>query len=246
VTPRASMAGAFLSTLAALLVCLLAWRLSDRVVAPSLSRKVIYFGPACGHVAYTLGFVSTLLDDEAIVSAVRSERAVFGGTSSGAFVAAYASASLRGVRDMRWWYTHGMRRGYEAVEHGSTLAMEGALLNLSRAFHRDAHRLTDGAPWMLPIGATDLLLRPRFLLLSAPDDVTLPRGLESLPVLTPSDAAAELFSQAITASSYVPGLMGLSPWRRVRPHHARQTNLVQPAPPRRYCVAPHCFAPAIS
>jgi len=69
-----------------------------RVVAPPFDgRKVLFIGPGMGHVAFTLGFVGTLLADEELVDAIHAERAVFGGTSSGVMVASYAAAVGVGV-----------------------------------------------------------------------------------------------------------------------------------------------------
>ena len=86
-----------LRSVAPILAVLLAWKAMDRVDAPRLSgRKVIYLGPGCGHVAYTMGFVGGLLEDAPIREAILSRRAVFGGASSGAFAAAFAMATLHG------------------------------------------------------------------------------------------------------------------------------------------------------
>lgn len=170
-----------------------------------LAGKVIYLGPGCGHVAYTLGFIGALLDDQQLREVLRSRGAVFGGTSSGAFAALYATASLHDVHNMAWWYKHGMRPGYEAIErHGTTRVMGDKLESQSRHFYREvlaSQQGTEGTgdviPWLqtLPVAMTEVgTLRPRFHSTFRSED--------------------EL-AQIITSSSYVPGLMGLAPWATV-------------------------------
>ena len=182
-------------------ILVIALKLADRQPAPvTPNTKVIYVGPGCGHVAYTLGFVGGLLDDEKLRQAIQAHGAVFGGASSGAFAAAYAMASLNGVRDMAWWYQNGMRPGYQEIKRtGSTLCMGRMLDLMSRDYYRICRAAlgigdASGLPWLrwLPISATDVgTLRPRFLT---------------------SFASEDEFADSIVASSYVPGLMGLQPW----------------------------------
>ena len=169
-----------------------------RVVAPPFDgRKVLFIGPGMGHVAFTLGFVGTLLADEELVDAIHAERAVFGGTSSGGMVASYAAAVLAGCGTVDDWY-RALRKGYETVANRSTLAMLQELDAAARAHHGRCR--VERPDWLReylgPLSVTEVgTLRPRFF--------------------TSFDGEDD-FAAAMTASSYVPGLMGLRPWLRVR------------------------------
>jgi len=142
-----------------------------------------------------MGFLGALLADDSVRTAILQHGAVFGGVSSGALAASYGLATLHGVHDMRHWYTHHMRRGYEAIGWRSTLAM-GAELELAaqRYYNICANALGSPIPWLnhFPISVTEI---PGFR----------PRIVSRFEGYTD-------FSQTLLASSYVPGMMGLRPW----------------------------------
>jgi len=190
---------------AAILAILIAFVSYDRVPAPSLDgQKVIFLGPGGGHVAYTMGFIGTLLRDQRLRTEILKSGAVFGGTSSGAVTAAYATAVLNGVGTMRSWWSDDVRRGFEIALNQSTLGM-GA--ELSAGVHRyyetcqNATTLTANTmapatiPWLqrFPVSVTEAwppLMRPRFFT---------------------EFKTSDEFCKVLTATSYVPGLMGLQP-----------------------------------
>lgn len=191
--PRSRKGKRLLGLLAVL--SFLKWWFS-RVWAPKLNnRKVIFLGPGCGHIAYTLGFVDALLADKAIRDALVTSGAVFGGVSSGAQAAAFAMAALNGVFTMRGWYNNHMRKGYELLRTNSTLVMGREMKKASYDYYTICkERLGKHPPWLeeLVVGFTGFFsLQPIFL--------------------TKFDTARDC-AQALTASAFVPAVMGLRPW----------------------------------
>lgn len=172
----------------------------DGVQAPVLEKKVIFLGPGCGHVAYTMGFVGGLLEDPELRKAIL-RHAVFGGVSSGALTASYAMAALHGVHDMRHWYVTEMRRGFEMVEKGGTLVMGAEIEKAGLRYHETIVEAfgEEPVPWLdaFVMSFTTLpSLRPHFV--------------SNLSTATPAQ-----FAHATVASSYVPGVMGVKPWLRL-------------------------------
>lgn len=171
-----------------------------RYPAPSMNgRKVIFLGPGCGHVAYQMGFVGGLMEDEELRGKLLAHGATFGGVSSGALVAAFAQGALRGVSDMRGWYTQYLRRGYEQVGLNSTMVMGAELERAGHLmFEACAREGGDGSPALKWLSRVVVLctevgtLRPVFL-----SDRT---------------ASPEQFGTTMKATAFVPGLMGPSPW----------------------------------
>jgi hypothetical protein len=164
-------------------------------------------------MAYSMGFIGGLLDDDALKAAIVSSGAVFGGVSSGAGAAAYAMAALNGVGTMEHWYFTEMRKGFEIVQNRSTLAMGEGLETAAHRYYTGCLKVLhnradegnasseDSIPWLrhLPMAATSAwppTLRPRFVT---------------------EFATAEAFVQGMVASSYVPGVMGLVPHMGARP-----------------------------
>jgi len=176
-----------------------------------IGRKVIFLGPGCGHVAYTMGFISSLLSDAELSAEIRTTGAVFGGVSSGAMSAAYAMAALNSMGTMEHWYYTEMRKGFELVQQRSTLAMGEGLEAAAHRYYDSCRKaavhanstehnigsmnIADEVPWLrhFPLSVTEAwppLLRPR--------------------MLTDFRTSNE-FVQSMLASSYVPGIMGLKP-----------------------------------
>ena len=213
-------------SVAALACAAAVWTGSLRVKAPRLDgRKVIFLGPGCGHVAYTMGFVGGLLDDSVLRAEIVERGAIFGGTSSGAQAAMYAMASLHSVGSMEGWYRTEMRRGFELVTKSSTLAMGEALEDAAYRY------LVSSLQARGKLGDAVVDVGQRAARQSALRSV----GLQHLPWLDPvSISATELFTlrpvfitrfedwtdfaRAALATSYVPGLMGLRPWITLRGH----------------------------
>ena len=187
----------------------------SRINAPTIpNKKVIFLGPACGHMAYQMGFVGGLLEDDELKAAIVQSGAVFGGASSGAGVAAYAMAALNGAGSMEHWY-NGIRGGYRAIKERGTWAIGAELEAGSRRYHAAClqalrARADAGAgglgdapgdspdsapiiPWLrhVPMLATAVkLIRPRFV--------------THFPT-------ADALVKGVVASSYLPWLMGPVP-----------------------------------
>lgn len=185
-------------SVSAFIAAALAWCAgAGRVVAPRLGdRRVVYLGPGCGHVAYTMGFVAGMLDDREIRKTMVDTGASFGGVSSGAQTAVYAMASLRGILSVREWYEREMRNGYQLVGLHGTRVMGQEMAKGAERFYAICDEKCRGElSWMknLVFSTTELVsfLRPRFLT---------------------ALGSANSFRDAILATSYVPGLMGPQPW----------------------------------
>ena len=161
--------------------------------------KVIFLGPGCGHVAYQLGFMGGLLDDNVVRKSVLRTGACFGGVSSGALAAAYAMATAHGVGTMRDWYKWTIRKGYEAIARSSTMVMGGMLEWAGHLYHETCAAATDGSPpWLrnyVCAASSVLSLRPCFYC---------------------SYETADDFAKKSLASSYVPLMMGFRPWQVVQ------------------------------
>mmetsp|Transcript_50401 Transcript_50401/g.114403 ORF Transcript_50401/g.114403 Transcript_50401/m.114403 type:complete len:323 (+) Transcript_50401:208-1176(+) len=187
------------------------WWKQNLVSAPSLPQKVIFLGPSCGHVAYSMGFIAGVLDDPMTRQAILEHGVVFGGTSSGAMTAAFASASLHGVGTMRNWYFEEARLGFEAIKNHSTLVMGDEVRRAAFRYYskclsalKAAGNNGNGAagsdiyelPWLraLPISVTEAPIRPHFI---------------------SEFRTATEFADSIQASCFVPWLMGLRPWLNV-------------------------------
>lgn len=176
------------------------WWSPRRVVAPALGgRKVIFLGPACGHVAHCLGFMDVILSDVELRDAILERGAVFGGVSSGAHLAAFSMASVHGVRSLHDWYAQDVRRGYERIGRRSVMVMGDEVFQAGLRYHRTCSDALDGdIPWLdcFPLSVTLLpTLQARF---------------------QTSFSSAEEFALAIKATSFVPGFMGLKPWVRLQ------------------------------
>jgi hypothetical protein len=210
---------------------LLSWFLHDRVTAPTLpnNKKVIYLGPGCGHIAYTMGFVGGLLKDAELKAMLLESGAVFGGTSSGAATAAYATAALHGCHSMDDWWFKEMRRGFEIVQNYSTMAMgtelRGGVLRYYRACSScAAGGAGDDRVWGLgePRGRLseaqldDMAAEAELIQQEVPWLATLPVSVTTAwPPLRPRFftrfQTAGDFMRVLWATSYVPGVMGTRP-----------------------------------
>ena len=196
------------------------WAVCHRVEAPGLGgRKVLFLGPGCGHVAYTMGFVGGLLDDAVLRAEIMERGAVFGGTSSGAAAAAYAMASLHGIGSMKYWYYTEMRRGFELVTNYSTLAMGDGLEDA--AYRYIVKCLKAGGHIDDAVGVAHSAARQSALRTAGPELLpwlqSLPMSVTELTTLRPRfvttfEDSSEEFALVALASSYVPGLMGTRPW----------------------------------
>jgi hypothetical protein len=56
---------------------------TGRTTAPHMDTKVIFLGPGCGHLSYSMGFTKAILDDPVLHDKLVETKAVFGGVSSG-------------------------------------------------------------------------------------------------------------------------------------------------------------------
>ena len=93
-----------------------------------------------------MGFIGALIDDDAVRAAIVRRGACFGGVSSGCLAAMYAMAITYGGGrfTMREFYARIMRKGYEAIERGTTLTMKHSLEWGAREYYA---RVRWFAPW---------------------------------------------------------------------------------------------------
>lgn len=167
-----------------------------RVWAPSLNnRKVIFLGPGCGHVAYTLGFLDALLANADIRQAMVETGATFGGVSSGAQAAGFAMAALNGVLTMKEWYRYHLRKGFELLREHSPLAMGAEMEKAGENYYAICKQhLGTHPPWL-------------------DNFVVSFTGIFSLqPIFYSKFESARDMAEAICGSSFVPFVMGPKAW----------------------------------
>lgn len=177
---------------------------------PAGKRKVVFLGPSCGHISYTMGFVAGMLEDAALVDSMRAADAVFGGVSSGALAAMYANAEMHGVGNITFWHRRDMLQLGLNVDRYSPLVLGQEVEKVARAYYTTCMEAINGTgdvpytgpsletttsiPWLsaFPIVATQAgTLRPHFL---------------------SSYDGEEQYVSSLVASCFVPVIFGLWPW----------------------------------
>lgn len=184
---------------------------------PAGKRKVIFLGPSCGHVSYTMGFTAGVLEDSALLEEMRAADAVFGGASSGALAAMYANAELHGVGNVTFWHRRDMLELGLNVDRYSPSVLGHEVEKVGRAYYQTCARAVNGTgdvPYtgsLLDTGAAGTIPWLSAFPMLATEAGTL------RPHFTSSHQDGEdEFVSALVASCFIPVVFGFWPWVLVR------------------------------